>query len=201
MWRTTEIRGIYPKSGNSSASLEKQVNKGTVSRDFLLQVFSWIIFPQAPDNKIRVISNFSENSRRYSFVKVHQIWPPVLLVSLIEVANNWTISDCLHLRVSLMFTQLPKGVQQKVKLFWFKFFFHFPPVSTTPMVHLERRIFPQIFEQILNGLNSVLMGMWETESQKKTWCWKSRDIVPLNNIHLLQSHFKIKFSDLPLEVF
>ncbi len=39
--------------------------KGTVSRDFLLQVFSWITFPQAPDNNIRIISNFFENSRRY----------------------------------------------------------------------------------------------------------------------------------------
>jgi hypothetical protein len=31
--------------------------KGTVSQDFLLQVF--FIFPQATDNNIRVISNFS----------------------------------------------------------------------------------------------------------------------------------------------
>ncbi len=45
--------------------------KGTVSRDFLLQVFSWITFPQAPENNIRVISNFSENLLRYSQVKVH----------------------------------------------------------------------------------------------------------------------------------
>ncbi len=48
--------------------------KGTVSRDFLLQVFSWITFPQAPENNIRVISNFFENSRRYSQVKVHHRW-------------------------------------------------------------------------------------------------------------------------------
>jgi hypothetical protein len=46
--------------------------KRTVSRDFLLLVFfSWISFPPAPEYPIRTISNFFENSRRYSQVKVH----------------------------------------------------------------------------------------------------------------------------------
>jgi hypothetical protein len=35
-------------------------------------------------------------------------------------------------------------------------FFHLPPVSTTPVVHLELRISPQIFEKILNGPNGIL---------------------------------------------
>ncbi len=35
--------------------------KGTSSCDFLLQVFSCIIFTQAPENNIRVILNFFEN--------------------------------------------------------------------------------------------------------------------------------------------
>jgi hypothetical protein len=35
------------------------------------QVFSCLIFPQVPENNIRVISNFFENSRRYFQVKVH----------------------------------------------------------------------------------------------------------------------------------
>jgi hypothetical protein len=77
-----------------------------VSQDFLLQVFSWIIFPQAPEHNIRVISVFLENSWRYSQVKVHHRYqrhhvanlppvsttldanlPPVPLVSLIPVAG------------------------------------------------------------------------------------------------------------------
>ncbi len=37
----------------------------------LLQVFLLIIFPQTPENNIRIISNFFENSPRYSQVKVH----------------------------------------------------------------------------------------------------------------------------------
>jgi hypothetical protein len=35
-------------------------------------------------------------------------------------------------------------------------FFHFPPVSTTPVVHLELRISPPIFEKIVNGPNGKL---------------------------------------------
>jgi hypothetical protein len=70
--------------------------KGTVSRDFLLQVFSWIIFPLVPENNIRVISNFVENLQRYSQVKVHhwyqqnrwQILPPVPLVLFATGINN-----------------------------------------------------------------------------------------------------------------
>ncbi len=49
--------------------------KGTVSQDFLLQVFVMNLF-QDPENRIRVISNFFENLRRYSQVKVHHR-PPV----------------------------------------------------------------------------------------------------------------------------
>jgi hypothetical protein len=44
--------------------------KGTVSRDFLLLVFFMNQFPQALENTIRAVSNFFENSRRYSQLKV-----------------------------------------------------------------------------------------------------------------------------------
>ncbi len=60
--------------------------KGTVSRDFLLMVFFMNQFPPAPEYSVRTVSNFFENSRRYSQVKVHhwyqwhrrQIFPSVL---------------------------------------------------------------------------------------------------------------------------
>ncbi len=45
--------------------------KGQCHEIFCFRFFSWITFPQAPDNNIRIISNFFENSRRYSQVKVH----------------------------------------------------------------------------------------------------------------------------------
>jgi hypothetical protein len=36
---------------------------------FCFWFFSWIIFPRAPENNTRVITNFFENSRRYSQLK------------------------------------------------------------------------------------------------------------------------------------
>jgi hypothetical protein len=38
---------------------------------FCFWFFSWISFPQAPDYTIRAVSNFFENSRRYSQLQVH----------------------------------------------------------------------------------------------------------------------------------
>ncbi len=69
--------------------------KGQCHEIFCLRFFSWITFTQAPDNNIRIISNFFENSLRYSQVKVHhrcqrhrrQILPPVPLVLLTPVEN------------------------------------------------------------------------------------------------------------------
>ncbi len=69
--------------------------KGQCHEIFCFRFLSWIIFPQAPENNIRVISNFFEHFWRYSQVKVHhryqrhrgQILPPVPPVFLIPVAN------------------------------------------------------------------------------------------------------------------
>jgi hypothetical protein len=77
---------------------------GTVFfRVFLLLVFFMNQFPPSPEYHIRTVSNFSENLRRYSQVKVHhryqrhwrQILPPVLLVLLIPVANLPPVSMIL----------------------------------------------------------------------------------------------------------
>jgi hypothetical protein len=38
------------------------------------------------------------------------------------------------------------------------------PVSLIPVVHLELRISPRIFEKIRNGLNGILWGWGETDS-------------------------------------
>ncbi len=45
--------------------------KGQCHEIFCFRFFSWITFPQAPENNFRIISNFFKNSRRYSQVKVH----------------------------------------------------------------------------------------------------------------------------------
>ncbi len=44
--------------------------KGQCDEIFDFWFFSWISFPQAPEYTIRVVSNFFENSRRYSQLKV-----------------------------------------------------------------------------------------------------------------------------------
>ncbi len=91
--------------------------KGQCHEIFCFWFFSWISLPQALEYTIRAVSNFFENSRRYSQLKVdhryqrhrrqncrryqrhrwqichwyqrhrRQILPPVLLVLLIPVAN------------------------------------------------------------------------------------------------------------------
>ncbi len=71
--------------------------KGTVSRDFLLQVFFMNHESSSPKPPKITLGSFRifSNSRRYSQVKVHhwyrwhrrQILPPVLMVLLIPAAN------------------------------------------------------------------------------------------------------------------
>jgi len=91
-----------------------------VSRIFLLQIFSWIIFPQAPENNTCSFQIFSKNLRKYSQVKVHhlyqrhrwQILPPVPLVLMMPGANLPLVST------------MPAA--------------NLPPVSTTPVVNCQR---------------------------------------------------------------
>jgi hypothetical protein len=51
-----------------------------------------------------------------------------------------------------------------IKTFLIEDFFHFPPGSTTPVVHLDLRIYLQIFETIGNGPNGILWALWKTGS-------------------------------------
>jgi hypothetical protein len=46
-------------------------------------------------------------------------------------------------------------------------FNHLPPVSRTPVVHLELRIFPRIFEKILTGPKGILRGLGKLIHEKK----------------------------------
>ncbi len=159
------------------------MNKGTVARDFLLLVFSWINFSPAPELSTRTISNFFKNSRKYSQVKVHhryqrhrqQSFPPFSLVLLITVANNgnnyqtadnlkWTWRKKKYIYVNSTIQSCPNKI---IKFFLIEDFFHLPPVSTTPVVHLELRISPRIFEKNRNGSNGIPRALGETDSWKK----------------------------------
>ncbi len=56
--------------------------KGQCHETFCFRFFPWITFPQAPENNIRVILNFFENSQ----VKVRPVWnlPPVAKLSAVS---------------------------------------------------------------------------------------------------------------------
>jgi hypothetical protein len=149
--------GPFKHAASRGHSFTRRYVKGTVSQDFLLQVFPWIILPQASKNNIRVISNMLKNLRRYLQVKVHyrcqqhrrQILPPVPLLFK-------------------LFSGIVDAGDKIIKTFLNEDFFHLPLGSTTPVVHLELVISPQIFEKIWKGSNGILRGFGKTDSWK-TW--------------------------------
>jgi hypothetical protein len=51
-----------------------------------------------------------------------------------------------------------------IKIFLIEDFFHFPPVSLTPVANLELRISPRIFEKIRNGPDGIMRGLGKTDS-------------------------------------
>ncbi len=173
-----------------------------MSRDFLLLVFSRISFPPALEYTIRTISNFFENSRRYS----SQGAPPVSTTPVATFATNFPydtgskfatgvndtggkqwdqLSDCWQLKMNLKKkiylyanSTTQRSPKEIIKIYLFEVFFPLPPVSTIPMVHLELRISPRIFKKIQDGPYGILWG-WGKLIHKKTKRKKSRDTVPL----------------------
>ncbi len=64
-------------------------------RDFRLKVFFMISFPQAPEDIIQAVSDFLENSRRYSQLKVHHRSPVSFLCA--KMKENYFVEcfcDC-----------------------------------------------------------------------------------------------------------
>ncbi len=85
-----------------------------------------------------------------------------------------TISGCSHLKLNLkakIYIHVTSTTQRCpnkiIKNFQFEDFCHLPPVSATPVVHLELRISPRIFEKIRNGSVGILRVLGETDSWKK----------------------------------
>ncbi len=142
--------------------------KGQCHEIFCFRFFSWITFPQAPDNNIRIISNFFENSRRYSQVKVHhrcqrhrrQILPPVPLVLLIPVANlppvanNWN-----NIRLQIPESELEGKFAVGVNDAGGKL----PPVSTTPAANLP----PVSLTPVADNWNNIRLQIPESELEGK----------------------------------
>jgi hypothetical protein len=82
----------------------------------------------------------------------------------------WLISGCRYLKVNLKakmyiygYSAIQRCPNKIIKIFLIEVFFHLPPVSATPVVILELRISPRIFEKIRNGHNGILWGWGETD--------------------------------------
>ncbi len=98
------------------------------------------------------------------------------LVSLTLVANNGNNirlqTPESELEGKNLYTAYVSSTTQRwpnkiINIFLIEDFFHLPPVSTTPVANLELRISPRIFEKIRNGLNGIIWGSGETESEAK----------------------------------
>jgi hypothetical protein len=118
----------------------KQVTKikGTLSRDFLLLVFFINQFPPSPrDYPIWTVSNFFENLRRYSQIKVdhrcrwHQ-WQKKKIFNQ-KIFNNF-VGTPLDSR-GYTYIHFCLQVHFRVSAAWY--YSHcLPPVSTTPVTNL-----------------------------------------------------------------
>ncbi len=173
--------------------------KGTVSRDFWLLVFLMNQFPPST-----AISNFFENSRIYSRLKVHHWchWHQWQMEKIIKQKNfnNFVCAPLgsrvnININFAFKFTlrcQQPDIVPiichrcQQHKQNWWQnlppvslipvanlppvsliLAAILPPVSLTPVVHLDLRISPRIFEKIRNDPNVISRGLGEGDSWKK----------------------------------
>ncbi len=189
--------------------------KGQCHEIFCFWFFLWISFPPAPEYPIRTVSNFFENSRRYSQVKVHhrcqrhrwQIrhrcqWHRWQIAAGINDTggkfatgindtggkfchqfplcswHRWqiirTISGCRHLKVNYVNSTTQRCPNKILKNSLLEDFFHLPPVSLTPVVHLEPRISPRIFEKNRNGRNAILRCLGKLiheKNQKSKISW------------------------------
>jgi hypothetical protein len=81
-----------------------------------------------------------------------------------------TISGCRNLKVNLkaeveiyVNSTTQRCSNKIIKIFLLEDFFYLPPVSLTPVVYLEPRISPRIFEKIRNGRNCILRCLGETD--------------------------------------
>ena len=170
--------------------------KGQCHEIFDFCFFSWISFPQAPEYTNRAVSNFFENSRRYSQLKVHHRcrWHRWQMAKIFKLKNfNYFVWTPLGSRVNI-YINFCLQVQFKMTAAWYCTHYlppvslipvaNLPLVSLLPVVHLDSRISPRIFEKIRNGLNGIIWGgggggkLIQEKNQKQKILWH----CPFNKI-------------------
>ncbi len=111
--------------------------KGTVSRDFLLLVLFMNQFPPAPEYSTKTVSNFFENLRRYSQLKVcHRCcWHRWQMEKIFSQKNfNNFVWSPLGSRVNI-YIHFCLQVHFQVSAAWYCSHY-LPPVSITPVANL-----------------------------------------------------------------
>jgi hypothetical protein len=70
----------------------------------------------------------------------------------------------IYLYANYTTQRCPKEI---MKIFLIEDFFHLPPVSATPVVHLVLQISPRIFKKNRNSPNGIIRGLGETDPCRK----------------------------------
>ncbi len=119
--------------------------KGTASRDFLLLVFLWISFPPAPEYPFKTVSNFFQNLRRYSQLKVDHRKNLQSEKFIILLGHLWIVELTYTSIFAFQFTL--KGQCHEIFCFWFFSWITFPqaPEYTIRAVSNFFRKFAEIF--------------------------------------------------------
>jgi hypothetical protein len=119
--------------------------KGTVSRYFLLQIFPISAKP------LKIALGLSRIFRKFADKKI--LREPKCTTSINDTGGKfleqyqtaYTLKEKMYLYVN---STTQRCLYKIIKTFLFEDFFGLLPVSTTPMMHLELRISPRIFEKI-----------------------------------------------------
>ncbi len=165
--RTASLK-LQREERTSTDRAVESLLKGQCHEVFDFCFFSWISFPQAPEYTNRAVSNFFENSRRYSQLKVYHRcrWHRWQMAKIFKLKKfNYFVWTPLGSRVNININYCLQ-VQFKMTAAWYCNHY-LPPVSLIPVVHLDLRISPRIFEKIRNVPNAILWGWEETDSSKK----------------------------------
>ncbi len=134
--RLRKDRQVGKKSGQDTLR-KYQYLKGQCHEIFDFCFFSWISFPQAPGYTNRAVSNFFENSRRYSQLKVNHRcrWHRWQMAKIFKLKNfNYFFWTPLGSRVNI-YINFCLQVQFKVTAAWYCTHY-LPPVSLTPVANL-----------------------------------------------------------------
>ncbi len=156
--------------------LDQSHLKGQCQEIFCFWFFCMNQFPPSPDYTIRAVSNFFENSRRFSQLNGKNLKSEKFLWFHLDTFATGVADTSGKFAAGFVDTggKFATGINnasetgRKISL----------PVSLIPVVHLDLQISPQIFAKIRNGLNGKLWGWGDWFMKKKPE--KSKNLVTLS---------------------